>query len=49
MTVDDVLLVQPGTLTKTSSGKRRHRIFQRLYLTGKLCGSTLDGQKGTAR
>jgi acyl-CoA synthetase (AMP-forming)/AMP-acid ligase II len=34
--VDDVVLVQPGTLTKTSSGKRRHRYFKELYLDGGL-------------
>jgi acyl-CoA synthetase (AMP-forming)/AMP-acid ligase II len=34
--VDDVVLVQPGTLTKTSSGKRRHRYFKKLYLDGGL-------------
>lgn len=34
--VSDVLLVKPGTLTKTSSGKRRHRYFRELYLEGKL-------------
>jgi fatty-acyl-CoA synthase len=36
ITVSDVLLVRPGTLTKTSSGKRRHRYFRKLYLEGKL-------------
>lgn len=34
--VSDVVLVRKGTLTKTSSGKRRHRYFQQLYLEGKL-------------
>ncbi len=34
--VDDVVLVQPGTLTKTSSGKRRHLHFRRLYSRGEL-------------
>lgn len=29
--VSDVVLVPPGTLAKTSSGKRRHRHFGRLY------------------
>ena len=32
----DVVLVPPGTLTKTSSGKRRHRHFKRLYESGEL-------------
>ena len=36
VTLDDVVLVQPGTLAKTSSGKRRHRFFRKLYLEGKL-------------
>lgn len=34
--VDEVMLVREGTLTKTSSGKRRHRHFRELYQTGKL-------------
>jgi acyl-CoA synthetase (AMP-forming)/AMP-acid ligase II len=34
--VGDVVLVPSGTLTKTSSGKRRHRHFRRLYLDGEL-------------
>lgn len=33
---DDVVLVRPGTLAKTSSGKRRHRHFRELYLAGGL-------------
>jgi fatty-acyl-CoA synthase len=32
----DVILVGPGTLAKTSSGKRRHRYFRTLYLAGAL-------------
>ncbi|HKX74172.1 MAG TPA: AMP-binding protein [Acidimicrobiia bacterium] len=32
----EVLLVPPGTLTKTSSGKRRHRHFRREYERGRL-------------
>jgi len=36
VTADEVLLVRPGTLTKTSSGKRRHRFFRRQYLSGGL-------------
>ncbi|OGO25498.1 MAG: hypothetical protein A2W33_05685 [Chloroflexi bacterium RBG_16_52_11] len=34
--VNEVFLVKQGTLTKTSSGKRRHRHFRSLYLEGKL-------------
>lgn len=34
--VDDVILVRQGTLTKTSSGKRRHRYFRQLCMDGKL-------------
>jgi fatty-acyl-CoA synthase len=34
--VSDIVLVRPGTLSKTSSGKRRHRYFQSLYMEGKL-------------
>lgn len=41
VTVDDLLLVPPGTLTKTSSGKRRHRVFRELYLTGELHASAI--------
>ncbi|MBI3824884.1 MAG: AMP-binding protein [Candidatus Rokubacteria bacterium] len=33
---DEVMLVKAGTLTKTSSGKRRHRFFSRAYLDGRL-------------
>jgi fatty-acyl-CoA synthase len=36
VTPDDIVLVQSGTLTKTSSGKRRHRYFRKLYLAGDL-------------
>jgi hypothetical protein len=36
LNVGDVVLVRPGTLSKTSSGKRRHRYFHRMYLGGKL-------------
>lgn len=32
MNVTDVILVRSGTLTKTSSGKRRHRFFKQFYL-----------------
>ncbi len=34
--VDEVLLLPPGTMTKTTSGKRRHRFYRRLYLEGEL-------------
>lgn len=34
--VDDVVLVASGTLTKTSSGKRRHRHFSEMYQRGQL-------------
>lgn len=34
--ISDVVLVRPGTLTKTSSGKRRHRHFRELYLRDQL-------------
>ena len=36
LAVDEVLLLPPGTLPKTSSGKRRHRRFRQLYLDGEL-------------
>jgi acyl-CoA synthetase (AMP-forming)/AMP-acid ligase II len=36
VTVDEVVLVPPGTLAKTSSGKRRHRHFRDLYAQGQL-------------
>jgi acyl-CoA synthetase (AMP-forming)/AMP-acid ligase II len=36
VTPDDIVLVQSGTLAKTSSGKRRHRYFRKLYLAGDL-------------
>ena len=34
--VDDVVLFEKGTLTKTSSGKRRHLYFRDLYERGEL-------------
>jgi acyl-CoA synthetase (AMP-forming)/AMP-acid ligase II len=34
--VSEVMLVQEGTITKTSSGKRRHRHFRDLYTNGEL-------------
>ncbi len=36
VSVSEVLLVRAGTLTKTSSGKRRHRHFRELYAAGRL-------------
>jgi fatty-acyl-CoA synthase len=38
---DEVVLVEAGTLTKTSSGKRRHRFFHQAYLDGRLRARTL--------
>ncbi len=34
--VDEVLLLAQGTMTKTSSGKRRHRFYRELYLDGEI-------------
>ena len=34
--VDEVLLLSQGTMTKTSSGKRRHRFYRELYLDGEI-------------
>lgn len=42
--VSEVLLVPKGTLTKTSSGKRRHRHFRELYLEGRLQDNRLQLQ-----
>lgn len=36
VTVGEVLLLPQGTMTKTSSGKRRHRFYRDLYLAGEL-------------
>ncbi len=36
VTIGELALVPKGTLTKTSSGKRRHRHFRNLYLGGEL-------------
>jgi acyl-CoA synthetase (AMP-forming)/AMP-acid ligase II len=38
LNVDDVVLVREGTLTKTSSGKRRHQFVKELYESGRLAG-----------
>ena len=42
VTVSDVVLVRPRTLAKTSSGKRRHRHFRRLYLERALAPFLVD-------
>jgi acyl-CoA synthetase (AMP-forming)/AMP-acid ligase II len=42
--IDEVLLVDSGTLTKTSSGKRRHRHFKDAYLRGDL--DAFRGKRG---
>lgn len=34
--LSDIVLVRKGMLTKTSSGKRRHRYFRELYLENKI-------------
>jgi len=34
--VSEVVLLKAGTMTKTSSGKRRHRHYRELYMDGKL-------------
>ena len=43
--VDNLLVVRAGTLTKTSSGKRRHRIFKERYLAGLLTEASLSGKE----
>jgi fatty-acyl-CoA synthase len=43
ITVSDIELVKPGTLAKTSSGKRRHRHFRQMYVDG-----TLDAYRAEA-
>jgi acyl-CoA synthetase (AMP-forming)/AMP-acid ligase II len=48
VTADEILLVRPGTLTKTSSGKRRHKFFRRQYLSGGL-GSFLFEESRAGR
>lgn len=37
---NEVILVDQGTMTKTSSGKRRHRYYRELYESGKLSSVT---------
>ena len=34
--VSEAILLSEGTMTKTSSGKRRHRYYRELYMNGKL-------------
>ena len=36
VTVNEVLLLPEGSMSKTSSGKRRHRYYKELYLAGEL-------------
>ena len=36
VTVSQVALVPKGTLTKTSSGKRRHLHFKQMFVNGEL-------------
>jgi acyl-CoA synthetase (AMP-forming)/AMP-acid ligase II len=43
LTVGDVVLVKSGTLSKTSSGKRRHRNFAQMYREGKLGAWLVEG------
>ena len=42
--VDEVLLLGQGTMTKTSSGKRRHRFYRELYLEGEIHRLVSPGQ-----
>jgi len=46
--VSDLVFVEPGTLTKTSSGKRRHTHFRELYRQGALKRAVASKQ-GLAR
>jgi|GEM_PF-1545766 len=43
--VYEVILVPKDTLTKTSSGKRRHRYFRQRYLSGELLSLKLTDQE----
>ena len=36
MPVGDVVLLPYGSMTKTSSGKRRHRFYKKQYVQGTL-------------
>ncbi len=38
ITADEILLLPHGTMTKTSSGKRRHRFYRQQYVSGNLQG-----------
>ena len=41
VTVDDLLLLQPGTLSQPPRNRRRHHVARRLYLSGGLHASAL--------
>jgi acyl-CoA synthetase (AMP-forming)/AMP-acid ligase II len=43
VTTTEVHLLKQGTMTKTSSGKRRHRFYRQLYLEGGLRPSASIG------
>ena len=43
--VADVVLVAEGSMTKTSSGKRRHQFYRGLYEAGRL--KALEGKSGS--
>lgn len=43
-TVGDVVLLAKGTMSKTSSGKRRHRHYRHLYEEGRLGPSIKNGE-----
>ncbi len=46
LNLGDLVMVRRGTLTKTSSGKRRHRHFRDLYLRGALDAFRVDMAAG---
>jgi fatty-acyl-CoA synthase len=48
VTVNEIVFVRPGTLAKTSSGKRRHRHFRRLYVAGELQSYVIDAEASPA-
>lgn len=45
--VHEILLVPAGTLTKTSSGKRRHLHFQQLHRNGELQALDISRKKSS--
>jgi len=47
VSVDEVILLPKGTMSKTSSGKRRHRFYKALYESGEL--EALERQLEPAR